>query len=69
MSYGIYSRCTMQTEKSKPKSKQIMPETDFIARYRHYLVTQQLGFPGLHRRPIIDIKVFLSIIGKSYFVK
>ena len=31
-----------------------MPETDFIASFRHYLLTKELGFPGLHRRPIID---------------
>ena len=44
----------MQTEKSKPESKRIMPETDFIASFRHYLLTQVLGFSGLHRRPITD---------------
>ena len=40
----------MQTEKSQPEGKRIMPETEFPA----LSVDSRLGFLGLHRRPMID---------------
>ena len=43
----------MQTEKSQPEGKRIMPETRF---------TEGLGFLGLHRRTMIDYLSYLLLV-------
>ena len=51
----IYHRSPMQTERSQPEDKRIMPETSF----RHYPLTRGLGFLRLHRRPMFDYFSYL----------
>ena len=50
---GIYHRSSMQTDKSQPEGKRIMPETRLTSS-RHYPLTRGLGFLGPYRRPMID---------------
>ena len=49
----IYHRSPMQTEKSQPKGKRMIPETRFTE-FPALPLTRELVFLGLRRRPMID---------------
>ena len=49
----IYHGSPMQTEKSQPKGKRMMPETRFTE-FPALPLTRELVFLGLRRRPTID---------------
>ena len=49
----IYHRSSVQTEKSQPEGKRIMPETRFTC-FPTLSVDLRIGIFGLHRRPMID---------------
>ena len=59
----ICYRSLMQTEKSQPEGKRIMPETKFTE-FPALFVDQRLEFLGLHRRLMFDI-FFLSLTLKA----
>ena len=58
--YRNYHRSSMQTEKSQPEGKRIMPETRFTS-FPALSVDPSLGFLGLHRRPMMDYFFYLLL--------
>ena len=48
----------MQTEKSQPEGKRIMPETRFTD-FPALSVDPKVGILGLHRRPMLDYFSYL----------
>ena len=57
----------MQIEESLPEGKLIMPETK-LPSFRHYPLTQGLGFLSLHQRLMIDYfsSLLLNKINRGY---
>ena len=49
----MYHLSPIQTEKSEPEGKRIMPQTRFIE-FSAFPLTRGLGFLCLHRRPMFD---------------
>ena len=54
----ICHRSLMQTQKSQPRGKQIMPETRF-AEFPAISVNLRVGFLSLHHRPMFDYFSYL----------
>ena len=56
----IYHLSLMQTQKSPPEGKRMMPETRFTE-FRHYPLVQRLGFLDLHRGMIFVFLIYYWI--------
>ena len=62
----IYHRSLRQIKKSQSSGQQIMSENRFLPSFRHHPLIIELGFIGLHRRPMSAyFSICNLLLGKS----